>query len=176
MGLTNEFFRQLAAVIGKSTLGLVLAVHSAVGVAELRRPYSLVCFEYAGLTHRLDAVINAQQFLRNDSMLRSRSCDFAQVPAGSSAQFSRFYQSKNGFIFPLFRLFYSTTRQRMYSADGIFDVQHWHVSKRCGYQSNGVPCLKPNHCNALDGFVVAPGHPLPSYIFVPEACRVFIVE
>lgn len=162
--------------IAKGILTFLLALAGEVVQAQTQRPYSLVCFERAGLTRSLAAVINAQQFLRNGSILRNKSCDFAQVPAGSRARFSEFYHNKNGFIFPLFRLTYSTTGQRMYSADGIFDVEHWHISRHCGHHSRGTSCLKPNHCDALDGFMAALGRPLPSYVVVPEACRVFIVE
>lgn len=172
----TTLFWPLAAVITKWAVGLALTVHSGAGVAQPGRPYSLVCFERAGLSRSLEAVVNAQQFLRNGSIMRNKSCDFAQVPAGSTARFSGFYESKNGFIFPLFRLAYSTTGQRMYSADGIFDVKHWHISKHCGYQSKGASCLKPNHCDALNGFMATPGRLIPSYILVPEACRVFVVE
>lgn len=169
-------FRPSFAVIAKSAVGLVLAAHSEMVVAQPGRPYSLVCFERAGLTRSLDAVVNAQQFLRNGSILRNKSCDFAHVPAGATARFSGFYESKNGFIFPLFRITYTGTGQRMYSADGIFDLEHWHVSRHCGYQSEGASCLKPNHCDALDGFVAASGRPLASYIFVPEKCKTYFVQ
>ncbi len=169
-------FRLSLAVIAKSAAGLVLTFLSGMGQAEAGRPYSLVCFEHTGLARSLDAVINAQQFLRNDSILKNRSCDFAQVPAGSTARFSGFHRSKNGFIFPLFRIAYATTGQRMYSADGIFLAENWRVSRHCGDRSTGAYSLRPSRCEALDGLVSAPGRSLPSYIFVPEICRTFVVE
>lgn len=168
--------RHSFAVIAKSSACLLLASHTGMSHAQAARPYSLVCFERAGLTRSLAAVVNALQFLRNDSILRNRSCDFAQVPAGSTARFSGFHESKNGFIFPLFRIAYATTGQTMYSADGIFRAEHWRVSRHCGDRLTGTYCLRPNRCDALDGFLVAPGRSMPNYIFVPEICRTFVVE
>lgn len=166
---------QYLAVLAKTAILLLFVFNGAIGHAQTR-PYSLVCFERSEMIHSLDKVVNQQQFLRNDSVLRNKGCGFAQIPAGSTARSSGFHQSGNGFIFPLFRVTYATTGQKMHAADGIFRAEHWRVGKRCGSSPRSDHCLKPISCDALDGFVSAPGKSLPSYIVVPSFCRLFTVE
>jgi len=140
------------------------------------RPYSLVCFERHGIEASLDRVSNPQQFVRNDSMLRSGSCDFAQIPKGSTARFESFYWTGSGYIFPLFRVRYATTGQRMFAADGIYDERHWAVSNRCGRHKRSQTCLVPKLCSALDGLIARPGKQLADYIFLPNMCREYVIH
>jgi hypothetical protein len=136
--------------------------------------WRLVCFEQAGLEASLDKVINAQQFLRNDRLLKSGSCDFAQIPGNSTARFVAFHQSRNGFIFPTFTVRYATTSQRMYAADGIFLASAWRVStkfRECRLSGFQETCIVPRTCQALDGFLTAGGP--PRYVAVPSSCQTF---
>lgn len=174
---TTRYLRQrkYLAELAKTTIFLLLVLNGAIGHAQTR-PYSLVCFERSELIHSLDEVVNQQQFLCNDSILRNRGCGFAQIPVGSTARFYGFHQSKNRFIFPLFRIAYAKNGQKMYAADGIFRAEHWRVGKRCGGRPRSESCLKPITCGALDGIVSAPSKSLPSYVVIPRFCREFTVE
>ena len=143
--------------------------------AEARTPrWQLVCFERSSLVEALNKVVNAQQFLRNDRMLRSGSCDFAQIPSNSTARFAGFHQSPQGFIYPLFRVRYATTGQSMYATDGIFLGSAWRVSARLR-DCRGIAftdiCLIPASCEVLDGFVSRGGP--PGYVAIPPSCQVF---
>ncbi|MGJ8586223.1 MAG: hypothetical protein ACSHXD_19200 [Marinosulfonomonas sp.] len=165
----NTFFRPVffAAIV---TLVAVVALPAVAQGSGWR----LVCFEKSGLTKSLDKVTNAQQFLRNDRILKSGSCAFAQIPSNSSARFAGFHESPQGFIYPTFQVRYATTGQRMYAADGVFLSSAWLVSKRlrdCRTSAFQDTCLVPIDCQAFDGFV-GNGQP-PSYIAVPEKCRIF---
>ena len=146
------------------------ALLATVGLAEAQTGPRLVCFERAGLAASLDKVANPQQFLRNDRLLKSGSCDFVAVPSGSSARFAGFHRSPRGFVFPLYDLRYSTTGQRMVAADGIFRDDAWTVSTECGRGGFGDLCLVPRDCAVLDGFVTAGG--VPRYVAVPRRCEV----
>lgn len=148
----------------------VASLLSGVGVAAAQTGPRLVCFERAGLTASLDRVTNPQQFLRNDRLLKSGSCDFAAVPSGSTARFAGFHRSPRGFVFPLYNLRYSTTGQRMVAADGIFRDDAWYVTAKCGRGGFGDLCLVPSTCAALDGFVTAGS--IPRYVAVPAQCEV----
>lgn len=146
---------------------------------EEMRPYNLVCFEKQGITDTLNKVVNMQQFLRNDSILRSGSCDFAKIPKGSSARSAGFHKSENGFIFPLFRVRYSTTGQRMYAADGIFSTRQWRLSTHCGQQVNAPAerCIIPRNCEALDGFLsLSSGRHPPDFMVIPRNCRRYSID
>lgn len=137
-------------------------------------PWQLVCFGKEGLTKSLDKVVNSQQFLRNDRILKSGRCDFAQIPPNSTARFSGFHETNAGFIFPTFQVRYSTTRQRMYAADGVFLSRAWRVSTRfrdCRTSEFIDVCLVPRSCQSLDGFLSA-GR-TSTYVAVPESCRTF---
>jgi hypothetical protein len=146
---------------------------------EEKRPYNLVCFEKQGIIDSLNKVVNMQQFLRNGSILRSRSCDFAKIPKGSTALSAGFHKSDNGFIFPLFRVRYSTTGQRMYAADGIFSTSQWHLSLHCGQPVNAPAerCIVPRSCEALDGFLsLSGGEHTPDFIVIPRSCRRYSID
>lgn len=175
MVTVRKIFRRQLPAAPNLVVCLLLVLFGEIGHAQSRL-YSLVCFERSGLTRSLNVVVNPQQFLRNGSILRNGSCDFAQVPSGSTARFSGFHQTENGFIFPLFKVTYATTGQRMYAADGIFLAEHWRIAKHCGDRSRGANCLYPNSCDVLDGFVLASAQALPDYVFVPARCRTFAVE
>ncbi len=165
----NTLFRPIyfAAIV---TLMAVVALPAVAQGSGWR----LVCFEESGLAKSLNKVTNAQQFLRNDKMLKSGSCAFAQIPSNSSARFAGFHESAQGFIYPTFQVRYVTTGQRMYAADGVFLSSAWRVSTRlrdCRTSAFLDTCLVPIDCQALDGFVgnVEP----PSYMAAPEKCRIF---
>lgn len=152
---------------------LLLAGLSLSTAAQAQdRPYQLVCFEQDGMTASLNKVVNAQQFLRNDTVLRSGSCDFAQLPAGSSARFIDVHSSPQGFLYPIYRVTYATTGQRMYAADGIFRADQWNLRRIKG---SAVQLITPVSCGVLDGYVQATNR-VPKYIFVPEFCDVEIVQ
>jgi hypothetical protein len=152
-------------------IGFVLVVSLATAAQAQDRPYQLVCFEQNGMTASLNKVVNAQQFLRNDTILRSGSCDFAQLPAGSTARFIDIHLSPEGFLYPIYRVTYATTGQRMYAADGIFRADQWKVRRRKG---SAVQLITPVSCGVLDGYVQATNR-VPKYMFVPEFCDVEVV-
>jgi hypothetical protein len=154
------------------TAAFALSVSVASAVAAQDRPYRLVCFEERALIKTLDGVVNAQQFLRNDSTLKNGSCDFAKVPSGSTARYLGVHQTQNGFLYPTYRVTYATTGQTMYSADGVFRSEHWRVRKLRG---TGQQVIQPRRCDALDGFVSATGR-VATYMHVPSICGVEIVE
>lgn len=155
-------------------LGCAAAFLFGLGSSALAqdRPWRLVCFEQAGLTKSLDSVANAQQFLRNDSTLKNGSCDFAQVPSGSTARYLGIHASGQGFLYPMYLVTYATTGQRIYSADGIFRGDQWQVKRVRGTNQE---VIQPRRCDALDGFVSATGR-MAKYMFVPALCDVEIVE
>ncbi len=156
----------------KSIAALVFSLTAAGSVAAQDRPYRLVCFEERALIKTLDGVVNAQQFLRNDSTLRNGSCDFAKVPSGSTARYLGVHQTQNGFLYPIYRVTYATTGQTMYAADGVFRSDQWRVRKLRGTDQ---AVIQPRRCDALDGFISATGG-IAKYIHVPEICGVEIVE
>jgi len=129
----------------------------------------LVCFEASGLEDSLSAVTNTQQFLRNDPSLKSGSCDFAAIPSGSTARFQTFLQTDEGFIFPIYRVRYGSTGQRMYAADGIFLARAWRVTRRCKFSAFRDECLAPRNCAVVDGLLLADGS--RPYLAVPPECR-----
>lgn len=141
------------------------------------RDWQLVCFERSGLEQSLDNVSNPQQFLRNDRTLRGGSCDFARIPANSTARFSGFHTTSSGFIFPIFQVRYGNTGQRMYAADGIFRRQSWHVSTRlrdCRHAKFTDVCIVPADCDVLDGYLDG-GRPA-AYLTIPSSCRTFRID
>jgi len=158
-----KFLTKISLVIGLSLASVAQAQD---------RPYQLVCFEQGGMTASLNKVVNAQQFLRNDSILRSGSCAFAQPPAGSTARFIDIHSSPQGFLYPIYRVTYATTGQRMYAADGIFRADQWKVRRLRG---TAVQLITPVSCGVLDGYVQATKR-VPKYMFVPEFCDVAIVQ
>lgn len=149
----------------------ILVVTMAADAQNL--PWRLAYFGQAALAESSDKVSSAQQILRNDQLLKSGRCDFAQIPLNSTARFSGFHENAEVFIFPTFQVRYATTGQRMYAADGVFLSSAWRVSMRlreCRSSALGDTCLAPRTCQALDG-LIAPG-PTPSYVAVPSRCRV----
>lgn len=134
------FFIRIGLLIG---LGISGPLHAQ------DRPYQLVCFGQDGIEDTLNKVVNAQQFLRNDSTLKSGSCDFAQLPAGSSARFIDIHSSPKGFLYPIYRVTYATTGQRMYAADGVFRSDQWNVRRLKG---SAVQLITPKSCVVLDGY------------------------
>lgn len=158
-----DFFARIGLLIG---LGLSGPLHAQ------DRPYQLVCFEQGGIENTLDKVVNAQQFLRNESTLRSGSCDFAQVPQGSTARFVGIHASRKGFLYPIYRVTYATTGQRMYAADGIFRADKWNMRRIRG---SAVQLITPKSCDVLDGYIQVTNR-VPKYMFVPEFCDVEIVQ
>ena len=157
----------------------LLVVGAAANVTSLpahaqNMPWKLVCFGREGLAESLDKVINAQQFLRSDRILKSGRCDFAQIPPNSTARFSGFHETSEGFIFPTFQVRYSTTKQRMYAADGVFLSSAWRVSTRlreCRTSKFLDVCLFPRSCQSLDG-LLSLGQ-VPAYVGIPDSCRTF---
>jgi len=162
------------AMLRLGLIGVMVATLMAVAPPAISqdRPYRLVCFEEAGLHKSLDGVVNAQQFLRNDSTLRNGSCAFAQIPSGSTARYLGIHASQQGFLYPIYRVAYATTGQRMYAADGIFRADQWQMRRLRGTNQQ---VIIPRRCDALDGFVNASGR-VPQYISVPALCEVQIIE
>jgi hypothetical protein len=156
----------------RKIIGCALFFAAGFSAAAQDRPYNLVCFEESGLIESLAGVVNAQQFLRNDSTLKNGSCGFAQVPAGSTARYLGIHTTTHGFLYPMYLVIYATTGQRMYSADGIFRADQWEV-KRLGGTNQRV--IIPRRCDTLEGFISMTGR-VPKYMWVPYLCRVEIVE
>jgi len=129
-------------------------------------PYNLVCFEQDGLTQGLDQVVSLQQFLGNDHSLQSGSCDFAQIPSGSSARYLGIHQSRNGFLYPLYCVRYATTGQRMFAADGIFQADQWGIRHKRG---SAIPVITPATCGVLDSYLQS-GARVPAYMTIPAVC------
>jgi hypothetical protein len=153
--------------------------------SDPNRPYNLICFSKKGLTTILSRVVNSQQFLRNDlgqtvsrKKMVNQGCDFVKIPANSTARRAGFYQSKEGFIFPIFGVTYSTTGQNMYAADGIFLTKHWrlHKIRKSRYGLFGTK-IAPKNCEVLDGLVdlSKDGIP-PDYVYLPRECRTYIIR
>lgn len=136
------------------------------------RPFQLVCFDKEGIKASLDKVVNAQQFLRNDRVLQSGNCGFAQIPKGSTARYVGIHTSPNGFHYPLYRVTYATTGQRMFAADGVFKVESWKILRD---RSTDVRVISPVTCDVLDSYVQATRR-VPSYMFVPRICEVEVVR
>lgn len=155
---------QCAVLIVSAACLTVISSESAS--AQARR---LVCFEASGLEGSLTGVVNAQQFLRNDPGLKSGSCDFAAIPPNSTARFQNFLQTEKGFIFPIYRLRYGTTKQQMYAADGIFLASAWRVTRKCKSSAFRDECLAPVNCAVVDGLLLAEGS--RPYLAVPPECR-----
>lgn len=131
-------------------ISLLIGLSLATAVQAQDRPHQLVCFEQNGMTASLNKVVNAQQFLRNDSILRSGSCAFAQLPTGSTARFIGIHSSPQGFLYPIYRVTYATTGQRMYAADGIFRADQWKVRRIRG---SAVQLITPVSCGILNRYV-----------------------
>lgn len=163
-------WRVRAAMVAATLAGLVPTAASAQ-----ERPYSLVCFDESDLRASLSRVVNIMQFLRNDRVLRRKSCDFAQVPTGSSARFSELFETKEGFIYPIFLIRYATTGQRMYAADGIFRSSEWRVRRPCG-PNRAFGCLVPRDCGVLEGYLRFSAGSARTYMFVPRQCEALIVR
>lgn len=144
----------------------------AVHAEAQDRPYQLVCFEEDGIVESLNKVVNAQQFLQNDRLLQSGSCSFAQVPSGSTARYVGLHASVQGFLYPIYRVSYATTGQRMYAADGVFRMDQWKVRRD---RDTGVRFLTPKSCDVLDGYIQLTNR-VPQYMFVPEICEVQVIE
>jgi hypothetical protein len=169
--------RQREKAVGGVLAGCLATVFLTVlGFANTataqERPYNLVCFEQSGLEDSLNKIVNAQQLTRLDRILKSGSCDFAQVPKGSSARFVTVHQTRNGFIFPMFQVRYATSGQRMYVVDGIFKAEDWRVTTKCGRGYQGA-CIEPRTCPVLDGFMNVSNGFVPDYLRVPRNCRVY---
>lgn len=160
------FLRLKPLVLGACLLSQATVSHSQ------DRPFQLVCFDQKGITAGLDQVVNAQQFLRNDRRLQSGSCGFAQIPTGSTARYVGIHTSPNGFHYPLYRVTYATTGQRMYAADGIFKVESWKILRD---RNAGVRVISPVTCEVLDSYLQVTGG-VPSYMFVPDICNLEVVE
>ena len=156
----------------RQIIGCALLLAVGFSATAEDRPYNLVCFEESGLIESLAGVVNAQQFLRNDSILKSGSCGFAQVPSGSTARYLGIHATTHGFLYPIYLVTYATTGQRMYSADGIFRADQWKV-KRLRRTNQRV--IVPRRCDTLEGFISMTGR-VPKYISVPYRCKVEIVE
>jgi len=154
------------------SLAFTTAAQAQAQAQAQDRPYQLVCFEQTGITDSLDKVVNMQQFLRNDRILQSGSCGFAQIPVGSSARYVGIHSSPQGFLYPVYRVTYATTGQRMYAADGVFRADQWRVRQQRGSQ---VSILTPVSCDVLDGYVQATSR-MPRYIAAPEICDVEIIR
>ena len=170
------------------TLTLIFAAFSASTASAQNRPWTLVCFEQQGLQDVLSKVVNMQQFLQNSlgqtasiNYIRGKGCDYAQIPSGSTARSAGFYQSDR-FIFPLFRVTYATTGQRMYVADAIFPLQNWRATQQCGlggYAVAGQMCIVPVDCLVLDGFYNfrrSRGQGMPDYVVSPRGCQQYVIE
>lgn len=143
------------------------------GIAQADdRPFRLVCFEEAAIKASLDRVTNVQQFLRNDRRLQSGSCSFAQLPAGSTARFAGIHSVEAGFHYPIYRVTYATTGQRMFAVDGIFRGDQWFVRRQ---RSTGIRQLLPTSCTVLDGYRQTTGR-IPRYMVVPDLCSEVIIE
>ena len=154
------------------TWSMALLALMVLTVPVAARDWQLVCFERSGLEESLESVSNPQQFLRNDRNLRSGGCDFARIPANSTARFSGFHTTGSGFIFPVFQVRYGNTGQRMYSADGIFRSQFWRISRKlrdCRHAKFSDVCLVPADCDVLDGYLDR-GRPA-AYLAVPSSCQ-----
>ena len=136
------------------------------------RPFQLVCFDEDGITASLDQVVNAQQFLRNDRLLQSGSCGFAQIPTGSKARYVGIHTSPNGFHYPLYRVTYATTGQRMYAVDGIFKVESWKILRD---RNTDVRVISPVTCDELDLYLQLTSG-VPSYMFVPKICDLEVLQ
>lgn len=162
--------RLFAAALVAPVIGL-----NATPTLAQERPFSLVCFEQSDLRSSLSRVVNIMQFLRIDRIMRRKSCDFAQIPSGSAARFVELFESKEGFIYPIFRVRYATTGQRMYAADGIFRSSDWRIRRPCG-PNRAFGCIVPRNCSVLDGYLrFSRGGPR-NYMFVPRQCETLIVE
>lgn len=177
--MNKDTFREMLDTLARRALAAVfVASISAFGAAPAlaqERPYSLVCFEQSDLRTTLSRVVNIMQFLRNDSTLRRKSCDFAQVPSGSSARFIELFATKEGFIYPIFLVRYATTGQRMYSADGIFRSSDWRIRRPCG-PNRAFGCIVPKDCGVLEGFIRLSEGRVRNYMFVPKQCETLIVR
>ena len=136
------------------------------------RPYQLVCFEETGITESLDQVQHMQQFLRNDRLLQSGSCGFARIPEGSTARYVGFHENPHGFLFPLYRITYATTGQRMFGVDGVFEAALWRTWQLRGSE---ISLITPRRCDVLDGFLQLASE-APSYIRVPRICAERVAE
>jgi hypothetical protein len=158
--------------IVRQIIGCALLLTAGFSAKAQDRPYNLVCFEEAGLIESLAGVANAQQFLLNDSMLKSGSCGFARVPSGSAARYLGIHATSHGFLYPMYLVTYATTGQRMYSADGIFRADQWQV-KRLRWTNQRV--IVPRRCDTLEGFISMTGR-VPKYMSVPYLCRVDVVK
>lgn len=151
---------------------IIMSVFISSAALAQNRPSQLVCFEQKGLEQSLSKVVNAQQFLNNDRSLQSGSCTFVQIPAGSTARYLGIYQSDGGFLYPIYRIAYSTTGQRMYAADGIFRDRNWNVRKQRG---TNVSVIWPVSCGVLDGYLQM-NNRLPKYMRIPDLCQEEVVE
>ena len=156
----------------RQIIGCALLLAAGFSATAQDRPYNLVCFEESGLIESLAGVVNAQQFLRNDSTLKSGSCGFAQIPSGSTARYLGIHATAHGFLYPMYLVTYATTGQRMYSADGIFKADQWKVKRLRGTNQR---VIVPRKCDTLEGFISMTGR-VPKYISVPYRCKVEIVE
>ncbi len=162
---------------GRMTWWMAFLALLILTVPVAARDWQLVCFERLGIEQSLGKVSNPQQFLRNDRILRSGSCDFARIPANSTARFSSFHTTGSGFIFPVFQVRYGNTGQRMYAADGIFRRQTWRVSTRlqdCRHAKFTDVCLVPADCDVLNGYLDQ-GQPA-AYLAIPSSCQTFRID
>ncbi len=155
-----------------SFLGIVCALVLPTMAKADDRPYRLICFEDAGIRASLNHVPNIQQFLQNDRVMQSGSCSFAQLPSGSTARYVGIHSTEAGFHFPIYRVTYATTGQRMFSADGVFSSDHWNVRTLRGTE---IEILSPASCAALHNYQKVTNR-TPRYVVVPNLCSVEIVE
>jgi hypothetical protein len=80
--------------------------------------------------------------------------------------------SGGGFLYPIYQVTYSTTGQRMFSADGIFRSEQWQVRTVRGTNQE---VLQPRRCDALDGLTSATGR-VPRYVSVPALCDLEVID
>jgi hypothetical protein len=165
MQLTKQWTRNIAA-----WLIVVTAMWATSAVAQ-NRPLRLVCFELAGMERALDGVTSEQQLTRAAPVLRSGSCDWVDIPSGSTARYLGIHRGPHDLLFPLYRVTYATTGQRMVAVDGAFRADAWRMRR----DHLGVDLLTPRSCDALDGLLRFDREP-PRYVIVPPICREQVVR
>ena len=136
----------------------------------------LACFEEAGYKNVVDKVVNKMQFLNHRlgqtadiNFIHRQGCDYNNKRV-ADALYVDIYQTRNGFIFPIFQVRLGPTQQLMYAADAIFETSDWRVSRRCGYGSRGLKCIVPRNCVALRGYQQESDGYFPRYVKVPWDC------
>ena len=147
-------------------LAAIAATSLSNPVEGQNRPLRLVCFELSGMTAALDGVTSERQLVQAAPSLRSGSCAWVDIPSGSTARYLGIHRGPNGLLFPLYRVTYSSTGQRMFAVNGAFRAASWRVRR----DRLGIELLAPRRCDALDGLLRLDREP-PRYVLVPPACR-----